>query len=50
MRRCSACSLIYSEKVANPSFIYRDGYLTGGSQYGADLTDPIMAAIATAAG
>jgi SAM-dependent methyltransferase len=49
MRRCRGCALVYAAQVANPSTIYQDNYLTGGSEYGPDTTDPIVVAIARAA-
>jgi SAM-dependent methyltransferase len=47
MRRCRRCSLVFAGRAAaDPSEIYRDGYLSGDTQFGTDLTDPVMAAIA----
>jgi SAM-dependent methyltransferase len=48
-RRCRGCGLVYAATVADPTTIYRDGYLTGRSEYGPDTTDPIVVAIARAA-
>jgi 2-polyprenyl-3-methyl-5-hydroxy-6-metoxy-1,4-benzoquinol methylase len=49
MRRCRRCALVYAANVADPSTIYHDDYLTGDSEYGADTTNPIVAAICRAA-
>jgi SAM-dependent methyltransferase len=49
MRRCRGCALVYAARVADPSTIYTDDYLTGESEYGPDTTDPIVVAIARAA-
>jgi SAM-dependent methyltransferase len=49
MRRCRGCALVYAARVADPSTIYRDDYLTGESEYGPDTTDPIVVTIARAA-
>jgi 2-polyprenyl-3-methyl-5-hydroxy-6-metoxy-1,4-benzoquinol methylase len=40
LRRCTACSLVYATRYADPGDIYVDGYLSGQTDFGLDIFDP----------
>jgi SAM-dependent methyltransferase len=40
LRRCVGCSLVYAPEYADPSEVYVDGYLVGGTDFGLDVTHP----------
>lgn len=40
LRRCAACDLVHATVYADPSDIYVDGYLSGGTDFGLDIFHP----------
>jgi len=42
LRRCTACRLVYAPEYADPSEIYVDGYLRGGTDFGLDIMHPLF--------
>jgi SAM-dependent methyltransferase len=40
LRRCTACSLVYATRYADPGDIYVDGYLSGQTDFGLDIFHP----------
>jgi spore maturation protein CgeB len=42
LRRCAACTLVYSAEYADPSEIYVDGYLRGNTDWGLDVMGPLF--------
>jgi SAM-dependent methyltransferase len=40
LRRCTACALVYAREFGDPSEIYVDGYLVGGTDFGLDVMHP----------
>jgi SAM-dependent methyltransferase len=45
LRRCSLCETVYALRHADPEDIFVDGYLTGGGQFGIDVTRPHFARV-----
>jgi SAM-dependent methyltransferase len=42
LRRCEGCDLVFAPAYADPSEIYVDGYLTGETDFGLDIMDPLF--------
>jgi 2-polyprenyl-3-methyl-5-hydroxy-6-metoxy-1,4-benzoquinol methylase len=42
LRRCAACDLVFGAEAGDPEELYVDGYLTGGTDYGLDVTNPLF--------
>ena len=44
LRRCASCELVYAPKYADPSDLYVEGYLFGGTDFGIDVAHPVFQA------
>jgi len=42
LRSCSTCELVYAPEYGEPEEIYVEGYLTGDTEFGLDLSHPIF--------
>jgi SAM-dependent methyltransferase len=40
LRACAGCGCVYAAEYADPEEVFTDGYLTGGGDFGIDLTHP----------
>jgi 2-polyprenyl-3-methyl-5-hydroxy-6-metoxy-1,4-benzoquinol methylase len=42
LRRCDGCDLVFAPAYADPAEIYVDGYMTGETDFGLDVMDPLF--------
>lgn len=44
LRQCTSCELVYAPQYADPSDLYVEGYLFGGTDFGIDVAHPVFQA------